>query len=149
MLSHLTLQGQDAIPAACMTEGGEADAEDSDIDSKRSSDTTADKLGSEEKEESGEDKDEEEDAVKELKPEEEDKANGSKREDGALLHQFTRTSVESQPGSLEDIDAESPQNPVDSTEVSKTADSISTGGSNGQRRSRSPARVKQLKPKEG
>lgn len=132
-----------------MTEGGEADAEDSDIDSKRSSDTTADKLGSEEKEESGEDKDEEEDAVKELKPEEEDKANGSKREDGALLHQFTRTSVESQPGSLEDIDAESPQNPVDSTEVSKTADSISTGGSNGQRRSRSPARVKQLKPKEG
>lgn len=134
-----------------MTEGEEADAEDSDIDSKRSSDTTADKSGSEEKEESGEDKDEEEDAVKEFKPEEEeeDKANGSKREDGALLHQFTRTSVESQPGSLEDIDAESPQNPVDSTEVSKTADSISTGGSNGQRRSRSPAKVKQLKPKEG
>lgn len=149
MLSHLTLQGQDAIPAACMTEGEEADAEDSDIDSKRSSDTTADKSGSEEKEESGEDKDEEEDAVKEFKLEEEDKANGSKGEDGALLHQFTRTSVESQPGSLEDIDAESPQNPVDSTEVSKTADSISTGGSNGQRRSRSPAKVKQLKPKEG
>lgn len=132
-----------------MTEGEEADAEDSDIDSKCSSDTTADKSGSEEKEESGEDKDEEEDAVKEFKLEEEDKANGSKGEDGALLHQFTRTSVESQPGSLEDIDAESPQNPVDSTEVSKTADSISTGGSNGQRRSRSPAKVKQLKPKEG
>lgn len=132
-----------------MTEGEDADAEDSDIDSKRSSDTTADKSGSEEKEESGEDKDEEEDAVKEFKLEEEDKANGSKGEDGALLHQFTRTSVESQPGSLEDIDAESPQNPVDSTEVSKTADSIATGGSNGQRRSRSPAKVKQLKPKEG
>lgn len=132
-----------------MTEGEEADAEDSDIDSKRSSDTTVDKSGLEEKEEGGEDKDEEEDAVKEFKPEEEDKANGSKREDGALLHQFTRTSVESQPGSLEDIDAESPQNPVDSAEVSKTADSISTGGRNGQRRSRSPARVKKLKPKEG
>lgn len=146
MLSHLTLQGQDAIPAACMTEGEEADAEDSDIDSKRSSDTTADKSGSEEKEESGEDKDEEEDAVKEFKPEEEDKVNGSKREDGALLHQFTRTSVESQPGSLEDIDTESPQNPVDSIEV---PNSTSTGGSKGQRRSRSPARVKQLKPKEG
>nr|XP_057908230.1 retinitis pigmentosa 1-like 1 protein [Doryrhamphus excisus]XP_057908231.1 retinitis pigmentosa 1-like 1 protein [Doryrhamphus excisus] len=60
--------------AACMTEGEEADAEDSDADGKRPSDTDADESG----------------------------ANGGKEEDAALLHQFTRTSVESQPGSLED-----------------------------------------------
>lgn len=143
-------QGQGANPAVCTTKGEEADGEASDADSKRPSDTGADESGCEEKEESG-DGDEEQDAVKEFKPEEEDeeKANGNKRETGALLHQFTRTSVESQPGSLDDIDTDSPQNPVDSIEVPKMADSISTGGSKGQRRSRSPARVKRRKPKEG
>lgn len=124
-------QGQGVSPAVCTTEGEEADAEDSDADSKRPS---ADESGREEKDEREGDGDEEEDAVKDA---------------GALLHQVTRTSVESQPGSLEDIDADSPQNPVDSIEVPKVADSISTGGGKGQRRSRSPARVKRRKPKEG
>lgn len=66
----------------------------------------------------------------------------SKKEDGVLHHQFTRTSVESQPGSLEDIN-ETPS----SIEVPKTG-AGGGGGSAGQRRSRSPARVKRRKPKE-
>ncbi len=94
-----------------------------------------------------------EDAVEEFKPEEEEEeeegeANGNERKDGALLHQFTRTSVESQPGSMEDIDTDSPQNPVNSIEVPKMTAGGSAGGGAGQRRSRSPARVKRRKPKE-
>lgn len=75
----------------------------------------------------------------------------STKEDGVLHHQFTRTSVESQPGSLEDINV--PPNPVSSIEVPKTGSGDGVGGggggsSAGQRRSRSPARVKRRKPKE-
>ncbi|XP_035533952.1 retinitis pigmentosa 1-like 1 protein [Morone saxatilis] len=145
-----------------VTEGEEADAEDSSTDSKRQSDTSPDESGregaaatgdEEEKEGEGDGGDEEvvEDAVEEFKPEEEgedEEVNKNKREAGALLHQFTRTSVESQPGSLEDIGTESPQNPVNSIEVPKMADGGSTGGGTGQKRSRSPARVKRRKPKE-
>lgn len=119
-----------------MTEGEEADAEDSDADTKRRSDTSAD--------ESGRDG-----AVAVGDEEDKGEVNSDKREDGALLHQFTRTSVESQPGSLEDIDTDSPQNPVNSIEVPKMGAGISVGGGGaGQRRSRSPARVKRRKPKE-
>lgn len=75
------------------------------------------------------------------------KEESSKKGDGALQHQFTRTSVESQPGSLEDVDL--PQNTVSSIEVPKTGAGGGGGGSSaGQRRSRSPARVKRRKPKE-
>lgn len=79
--------------------------------------------------------------------EEESKPEGeSEGGEAALSHQFTRTSVESQPGSLEDADAnESRPNPVTSIEVPKMA---ASGGGGGQRRSRSPARVKRRKPKE-
>ncbi|KAK5874904.1 hypothetical protein CesoFtcFv8_027449 [Champsocephalus esox] len=78
------------------------------------------------------------DAVEEVKPEEE-----VKKRDALLLHQFTKTSVESQSGSLEDIDTECPPIPIDSIEVPKMA-----GGGTGQRRSRSPGRVKCRKPKD-
>ncbi|KAK1876708.1 Retinitis pigmentosa 1-like 1 protein [Dissostichus eleginoides] len=81
------------------------------------------------------------DAVEEVKPEEEDEE--VKKRDVSLLHQFTKTSVESQSGSLEDIDPESPPIPIDSIEVPKMA-----GGGTGQRRSRSPGRVKCRKPKD-
>ena len=81
------------------------------------------------------------DAVEEVKPEEEDEE--VKKRDVSLLHQFTKTSVESQSGSLEDIDTESPPIPIDSIEVPKMA-----GGGTGQRRSRSPGRVKCRKPKD-
>ncbi|XP_076579665.1 uncharacterized protein rp1l1a isoform X1 [Chaetodon auriga] len=142
-----------------VTEGEEADAEDSDTDSKRPSDTSADEsgregvaaTGDEEEEGGGGDKGEEEvveDAVEELKPEEEEEEVNENKTDGALLHQFTRTSVESQPGSLEDINTDSPHNTVNSIEVPKMGAGVSTGGGAGQRRSRSPARVKRRKPKE-
>ncbi|XP_045910927.1 retinitis pigmentosa 1-like 1 protein [Micropterus dolomieu] len=147
-----SLQGQG------VTEGEEADAEDSDTD-KRPSDTSADESGregagatgdEEEKQGAGDGDEVVEDAVGEFKPEEEEEGavKRNSREDGALLHQFTRTSVESQPGSLEEINTDSPQNPVNSTEVPKIAADVSTGGGTGQRRSRSPARVKRRKPRE-
>ncbi|XP_071061134.1 retinitis pigmentosa 1-like 1 protein [Pseudochaenichthys georgianus] len=78
------------------------------------------------------------DAVEEVKPEEE-----VKKRDVLLLHQFTKTSVESQSGSLEDIDTDCPPIPIDSIEVPKMV-----GGGTGQRRSRSPGRVKCRKPKD-
>ncbi|XP_071320898.1 serine-rich adhesin for platelets [Trachinotus anak] len=153
-------QDQGVTPAVCVTEGEEADAEDSDTD-KRPSDTSADESGrevagttgdEEEKEEGGDGDEEEvvEDAVEELKPEEEDEeeVNSNKKEDGALLHQFTKTSVESQPGSLEEIDMDSQRNSASSIEVPKMAAGVSTGGGTTQKRSRSPARVKRRKPKE-
>lgn len=122
------------------TEGEEADAEDSDTDGKRPSDTSPDESGRE-----GAAGDEEEiegvDVVEDFKPEEE-KVN--KTDDDALLRQFTKTSVESQPGSLEDVDTESPAKTLNSIEVPKMAN----GGGVGQRRSRSPGRVKCRKPKE-
>ncbi|XP_061571515.1 retinitis pigmentosa 1-like 1 protein isoform X2 [Cololabis saira] len=143
-----------ASPAACVTEGEEADAEDSE-DSKHRSDTGAeesgreevDGTGGEEEKESGEDGDEEatdEDAVEAFKPEEksEEKPSGSKKENGTVLHQFTKASVESQPGSMEDVDRDSPSNLVHSIKVPKKADGVSTGGVVGSKRSRSPGRVK-------
>ncbi|XP_035854695.1 retinitis pigmentosa 1-like 1 protein isoform X2 [Sander lucioperca] len=136
-----------------VTEGEEADAEESDTDSKRPSNTSVAESGregagateDEEGREGGEDGDEADDAVEEFKPEEEEEEDGEvdKRENGALFHQFTRTSVESQPGSLEDIGTESPHNLVSSIEVPKRAACVC-----GQRRSRSPGRVKRSKPKE-
>lgn len=78
--------------------------------------------------------------------EKQDEEGDSKKEPGALPHQFTRTSVESQPGSMEDLDV--PPNPVSSIEVPKAGPGGGGGGSVGQRRSRSPARVKRRKPKE-
>ncbi|XP_056226938.1 retinitis pigmentosa 1-like 1 protein [Seriola aureovittata] len=144
---------QEVTPTVCVTEGEEADAEDSDTDNKRPSDTSADESGheragttgdEEEKEEGGDGDEVVEDAVEEFKPEEEDE----EKEDGALLHQFTRTSVESQPGSLEEINMGSNQNPVRSIEVPKMAAAVSTGGGTTQKRSRSPGRVKRRKPKE-
>ena len=145
-----------------MTEGEEADAEDSD-DFKRQSDTGAEESGCEEAggtagdegtKESGEDGDEEAtdgDAVEEFKPEEESEgeAGGSKKENGVVLHQFTKASVESQPGSMEDVDRDSPSNLADSIKVPKTADGASTGGVAGNKRSRSPGRVKQRNPPGG
>lgn len=104
------------------TEGEEADAEDSDTDNKHVSDTSCDDSAGGEKEE-------------------EEEVN---KEDGALLHQFTRTSVESQPGSLEDVDTNPPQNPVHAIQVPKVG---AGGGGRSQRRSRSPARVRRHKPK--
>lgn len=148
--------GQGVSPAVCVTEGEEADAEDSDTDCKHPSETSADEsgregagtTGDEEEKEGGGHGDEEEvveDAVEEFKPDEEDEEeNSSKREEGALLHQFTRTSVESQPGSMEDIDTDSPQN---STDVPQMAAGVSTAGGTGQGRSGSSGRIKQHNPK--
>uniref|UniRef100_A0A3P9I7R9 Doublecortin domain-containing protein n=1 Tax=Oryzias latipes TaxID=8090 RepID=A0A3P9I7R9_ORYLA len=89
-------------PASCVTEGEEADAEDSD-DSKQQSDTGAEESGRDE-----EDKEEDasEDLVEEFKPEEESEEQTcrKKKKDEALLHQMTKTSVESQPGSMEEVD---------------------------------------------
>lgn len=79
-------------------------------------------------------------------PEETQEEVNSHKGNGALQHQLTRTSVESQPGSLEDVDL--PPNTVSSIEVPKTGAGGGGGGSAGQRRSRSPARVKRRKPKE-
>lgn len=148
--------GQEVLPAVCVSEGEEADAEDSDTDCKPASETSPDESGresagtkgDEEEKEGGGHRDEEEvveDAVEEFKPEDEDEEENSNKEDSALLHQFTRTSVESQPGSLEDIDTDTPQNSI---EVPKMAAAVSTGAGKGQGRSRSPGRIKQHKPKE-
>ncbi|XP_014328464.1 retinitis pigmentosa 1-like 1 protein [Xiphophorus maculatus] len=108
-------QSPGAIPAACVTEGEEADAEDSD-DSKRHGDASADESAPEETAGSGEEEakssreDGQEDVVEEFRPEQESEAAKGKNEDGALLHQFTRASVESQPGSMEDVDVDLPSN---------------------------------------
>ncbi|XP_054644575.1 uncharacterized protein rp1l1a [Dunckerocampus dactyliophorus] len=67
-------KGRSSTGAARVTEGEEADVEDSDADANRPRYTGADESGANEENEGG----------------------------GAVLHQFTRTSVESQPGSLED-----------------------------------------------
>ncbi|XP_075950437.1 uncharacterized protein rp1l1a [Anarhichas minor] len=125
------------------TEGEEADAEDSDTDGKRPSDTSANDSGPEGARATGE-----EDAVEEFQTEEEGDGEVNKRVDGALLHQYTRTSMESQSGSLEDVDTDAHHHPVISIEVPKMAGGGSPGGGTGQRRSRSPGRVKCRKPKE-
>lgn len=105
------------------TEGEEADREDSDTDGKRPSDTSVDDSGSEGAETTG---GQEEEEVR-------------KRKAGALLHQFTRSSVESQHGSHHH------HHPVSAIEVPKLATS---GGSAGPRRSRSPGRVQRRRPKD-
>ncbi|KAM6892871.1 uncharacterized protein PEZ65_022933 [Lycodopsis pacificus] len=125
------------------TEAEEADAEDSDTDGKRPSDTSADESGPEGARATGD-----EGAVEEFQTEEEGDGEVNKRLDGALLHQYTRTSMESQSGSLEDVDTDAHHHPVISIEVPKMAGGGSAGGGTGQRRSRSPGRVKCRKPKE-
>ncbi|KAG7237427.1 hypothetical protein INR49_032390 [Caranx melampygus] len=145
---------QGATPVVSVTEGEEADAEDSDANNKCSGDTSAGESGCEGagtagEQEGGEGEEEVvEDAVEEFKPEEEDEEDGNKKENGALLHQHTRTSLESLPGSLEEINMNSQPNPVSSIEVPKKAAAVCTGGCATQKRSRSPARVKRRKPKE-
>lgn len=116
------------------TEGEEADAEESDTD-KHPSDTSCDECGNKEVAE------EVETAVQ-CKTEQE--KEGEKKADSALFHQFTRTSVESQPGSLEDVDMNPPQNTVHAIKVPPLG---AGGGGSGQRRSRSPARTKRHKAK--
>ncbi|XP_041834418.1 retinitis pigmentosa 1-like 1 protein [Melanotaenia boesemani] len=148
---RISCQSQKATPTICVTEGEEADAEDSD-DSKRRSDTGVEDsgqeetggTGDEEEKESGEGGEADEDTVEEFKPEE----DSTNKKEGALLHQFTKTSVESQSGSMEEVDMDPSSNPVDAIEVPKMADGVSTGGGVGHKRSRSPARVKRRKPKE-
>ncbi|KAG7241061.1 hypothetical protein INR49_026092 [Caranx melampygus] len=154
MTSGLKSTDQGATPVVCVTEGEEADAEDSDANNKCSGDTSAGESGCEGagtagEQEGGEGEEEVvEDAVEDFKPEEEDEEDGNKKENGALLHQHTRTSLESLPGSLEEINMNSQPNPVSSIEVPKKAAAVCTGGCATQKRSRSPARVKRRKPKE-
>ncbi|XP_077368584.1 uncharacterized protein rp1l1a [Festucalex cinctus] len=74
-------KGRSSTGDVCVAEDEEADAEDSDADAKRPSDTS--------EQESGNNK-------------ETEKVGGSSTADAALRPQFTRTSVESQLGSLED-----------------------------------------------
>lgn len=117
------------MSAACVTEGDDDDVEDSGTEEK--SDQEAEKESANNKLEK--------DTMEENKPENGDlKPTG--KDECSLFHQFTRTSVESQPGSLEDIDKPPA---VTAIEVPKLA---SIGGT-GQRRSRSPARVKRRKAK--
>ncbi|KAK7893618.1 hypothetical protein WMY93_022770 [Mugilogobius chulae] len=80
-----------------------------------------------------------EDADVEDSEEKSDHDAETKTEKTAPKHQFTRTSVESQPGSLEDIQQHCPS--TNNIEVPKLA---SPGGTP-QKRSRSPARVKRRK----
>lgn len=72
---------------------------------------------------------------------EDNDGGGREEEEGALLHQFTRTSVESQPGSLEDIDTNAAQG-------ANMAAGDSTDGDTKQGRSRWPGRTKRRKPKD-
>ncbi|KAM3857070.1 retinitis pigmentosa 1-like 1 protein [Diretmus argenteus] len=123
-------QVQDGTPA--VTEGEEADAEDSDtVSSKRPSDTSVDEPGCERAGTTA-DKDEKgggvvEDIVEEFKPEEEeeegDEVRRNKGEETVLPHQYTRTSVESQSGSMEsmeDMEDVSPPHPETHVEVQET-----------------------------
>uniref|UniRef100_A0A8C6KCP7 Doublecortin domain-containing protein n=6 Tax=Nothobranchius TaxID=28779 RepID=A0A8C6KCP7_NOTFU len=111
-------QGLSVVPVVCLSEGEAADAEDSDNSKDEES-------GHEEVGASGNEEDKEENEVKEDIIEE--KATENENDDGTLLHQFTKTSVESQPGSMEDIvDTDSPTSP---TEAQKAADDVSSGGS--------------------
>lgn len=112
-----------------MTEGEEADVEDSD-DSKL--DTSTEESGHEEaggtrEEEEKDSKEYDEDIVKEFRPEEMSEEEEAKNEDGTLLHQLTKTSVESQPGSMEDEGTDLTSNPPESAKAPKVADK-SAGG---------------------
>ncbi|XP_029941587.1 retinitis pigmentosa 1-like 1 protein [Salarias fasciatus] len=144
---------------------GETGSEEEESDSNTVKEASGETAGNEKKEEEEveetsesreeEEEEEEEPTCEGEEPEdaEEDSDAGAKRqedaaveeeEDGTLLHQVTRTSVESQPGSMEEEDADAP-NTVDAMEVPKMGGG---GGGTGNRRSRSPARVKRRKPKE-
>ncbi|KAM9820889.1 retinitis pigmentosa 1-like 1 protein [Neosynchiropus ocellatus] len=124
----------------------DADAEDSDADKKRPSDSSIDASRASEEDErdnQGDGDDEEgetDDAVADSKPDDD-------REDkeGALLHQFTRTSVESQPGSLDDPDVDS--DPLRTCHGSRKASGGSVGGA-GLRSLRSPGGVQRCKPED-
>ncbi|XP_037312643.2 retinitis pigmentosa 1-like 1 protein [Pungitius pungitius] len=134
------------------------DEEDGD-DGAGEGESNGDKTGGESEEQGGEASEEERTSPKGPSATEGEEADGKRPSDtsgeegegrgstikggGALLHQYTRTSVESQPGSLEDADAEARRPAVDSMAVPKA-----TGGGSGQRRSRSPGRVQRRKPKE-
>ncbi|XP_037552585.1 retinitis pigmentosa 1-like 1 protein [Nematolebias whitei] len=137
-------QSQGETPS--VTEGEEADVEDSD-DSKL--DTSTEESGHEEgagSREEEDSKDNDEDIVKEFRPEEmSEEEEEAKNEDGTLLHQFTKTSVESQPGSMEDENTDLTSSPVESTKAPEVAANVSAGGLTDHRSSQS--NVKQGKAK--
>ena len=125
-------QEQEVTCVQCVTEGEEADAEDSDMDAKR------------------------------LLEEQCVEKNKGRETEGHLIHQFTKTSVESQSGSMEAVYPEpkspvSPLRPIipkgdqETTLEGPKMVSVSTcegAGGKGHRRSRSPARSKRRTPKE-
>ena len=102
------------MPTLCVTEGEDADVEDS---------------GTEEKCE-----------CEEIQSPNKTEILTTKLRDTSLLHQCTKTSVESQSGSLDDMDD-------CSCSKSKEASKLASPGGTVQRRSRSPARVKRRKVK--
>lgn len=110
---NTALSGQGGAPAVCAAEGEEADNES------HAGASGCEAAGSTGEEGAGRRGEEEavEDGVEGLKPGEDEEDE----EEGALLHQITRTSVESQPGSLEDVDS-----PQTSTEVPKISVDAST-----------------------
>ncbi|KAL0969371.1 hypothetical protein UPYG_G00226180 [Umbra pygmaea] len=93
-------------------------------------------------------------AAEEFKPHRE-KGEATGKREIPLIHQITRTSVESQTGSLENTDPVSTMRsltPIDRKETvsdgHKMASAGEGSGGKGQRRSRSPARTKRRIPKE-
>ncbi|XP_064881100.1 retinitis pigmentosa 1-like 1 protein [Oncorhynchus nerka] len=101
-------------------------------------------------------------AVAEFNPEDEEGEEMEGNREIPLIHQMTRTSVESQPGSMENTDPEprasDPVSQMCSLTLIEPNEPVSDGhqmasagegsGGKGQRRSRSPARTKRRKPKE-
>ncbi|XP_036818634.1 retinitis pigmentosa 1-like 1 protein [Oncorhynchus mykiss] len=101
-------------------------------------------------------------AVAEFNPEDEEGEEMEGNREIPLIHQMTRTSVESQPGSMENTDPEprasDPVSQMCSLTLIEPNETVSDGhqmasagegsGGKGQRRSRSPARTKRRKPKE-
>ncbi|XP_029024065.2 retinitis pigmentosa 1-like 1 protein [Betta splendens] len=108
--------------------GGETEEQEGETPEEEQDSTT--QVGSpageeeeEEEEEEGAGQKGEEEAVEDAAAAEEE-VNGS-GEEGALLHQFTRTSVESQPGSLEDVDTDSPQTTIEVPKARVSANGMS------------------------
>uniref|UniRef100_A0A8C7DDQ2 Retinitis pigmentosa 1-like 1 protein n=1 Tax=Oncorhynchus kisutch TaxID=8019 RepID=A0A8C7DDQ2_ONCKI len=101
-------------------------------------------------------------AVAEFNPEDEEGEEMEGNREIPLIHQMTRTSVESQPGSMENTNPEprasDPVSQMFSLTLIEPNETVSDGhqmasagegsGGKGQRRSRSPARIKRRKPKE-
>ncbi|XP_042182171.1 retinitis pigmentosa 1-like 1 protein [Oncorhynchus tshawytscha] len=101
-------------------------------------------------------------AVVEFNPEDEEGEEMEGNREIPLIHQMTRTSVESQPGSMENTNPEprasDPVSQMCSLTLIEPNETVSDGhqmasagegsGGKGQRRSRSPARIKRRKPKE-